>query len=238
MCFYQECKVRPEIVNVNSKEPIFYPFSIRTSKCSGSCNNINDPCAKLCVPDVAKNLNIKVFNLMSRTNETRHIKWHETWKCKCRLNASVCNNKQRCNKDKCRCECKDLIDKGVWDKEFIWNPSNCEWKCEKSRDTGEYLDYLNCKCRKRLIDKLVEECTKSIDKVKITSKNERENKCSCYTVYIVLFSIFFIISIGIGIYFVYYKYMGYNEKNVSNMITSIKQQFSECNSIELINRTR
>ena len=69
----QKCKVRPEIVNANSNEPLFYPFSIKTSKCSGSCNNINDPYAKLCVPDVVKNLNIKVFNLMSRTNETRHI---------------------------------------------------------------------------------------------------------------------------------------------------------------------
>ena len=60
----QECKVRPEIVNVNSNEPIFYPFSIKTSKCSGSCNNTNDPYAKLCVPDVVKTLNGKVFNLM------------------------------------------------------------------------------------------------------------------------------------------------------------------------------
>ena len=64
----QECKVRPEIVNVNSNEPIFYPFSIKTSKCSGICSNINDPYAKLCVPDVVKNINIKVFNLMSRPN--------------------------------------------------------------------------------------------------------------------------------------------------------------------------
>ena len=69
----QECKVRPDIVNVNSSEPLFYPLSIKTSNCSGSCNNINDPYAKLCVPHVVKNLNIKVFNLMSRTNETRHI---------------------------------------------------------------------------------------------------------------------------------------------------------------------
>ena len=69
----QGFKVRPEIVNVNSNEPVFIPFSIKTSKCSGSCNNINDPFAKLCVPDVAKNINIKVFNLMSRINETRHI---------------------------------------------------------------------------------------------------------------------------------------------------------------------
>ena len=68
----QECNIRPKIVNVNSNEPVFYPFSIKTSKCSGSCNNINNPIAKLVVPDVVKNLNVKVFNLMSRTNETRH----------------------------------------------------------------------------------------------------------------------------------------------------------------------
>ena len=121
----QECKVRLQIVNVNSDEPVFYPLSIKTSKYSGSCNNINDPYAKMCVPDVVKNLNVKAFNLMSRTNETRHIKWHETCKCKCRLDASVCNNKQPWNDDNCRCECKELIDKGVCDKGFIWKPSNC-----------------------------------------------------------------------------------------------------------------
>ena len=88
----QECKVRPEIINVNSDEPVFYPFSIKTSKCSGSCNNITDPYAKMCVPVVVKNLNLKVFNLMSRTNEARHIKWHETCKCKCKSDASVCIN--------------------------------------------------------------------------------------------------------------------------------------------------
>ena len=121
----QECKVRPEIINVNSNEPVFHSSSIRTTNSSGSYNNINDPYAKMCVPDVVKNLNVKVFNLMSRTNETRHIKWHETCKCKCRLDASVCNNKQRWNDDKCRCECKELIDKGVCDKRYAWNPSNC-----------------------------------------------------------------------------------------------------------------
>ena len=102
----KECKVRPEIVSVNSDEPVFFPFSVKTSKCSGSCNNINNLCAKLRLPDVVKNLNVKVFNLISRTNETRHMEWHETCKYKCRLDASVCNNKQRWNNDKCRCECK------------------------------------------------------------------------------------------------------------------------------------
>ena len=151
----RECKVRPQVVNVNSNNPIFYPFSIKISKCSGNCNNINDSYSKICVLDVVKNLNIKVFNLMSRNNETRSIEWHERCKCKCRLDAIVCNNKQRWNNDKCRYECKELIDKWVCDKGFIWNPSNCEWECDKACDVGEYVDYENCKCRKKLVDKLV-----------------------------------------------------------------------------------
>ena len=120
--YNQKCKVRLEIINDNSDEPVFYLFSIKTSKCSGSCHNINDPYAKMCVPDVLRNLNVKVFNVMSRTNETRHIKWLESCKCKCRLDASVCNNKQRWNDDKWRCERKELIDKGVYDEGFIRNP--------------------------------------------------------------------------------------------------------------------
>ena len=86
----QECKIRSEIININTNEPMYYPYSIKTNKCKGSCNTI---------------INVKVFNLMSRTNETRHIEWHKTCKCKCRLDTSVCNNKQRWNEDKCRCEC-------------------------------------------------------------------------------------------------------------------------------------
>ena len=93
---------------------------------------------------------------MSKTNETRHIKWRERYKCQCRLDASVYNNKQFRNDDKCRCKCKELVDKGVCDKGFIWNPSNCECECSKSCDVGEYLDYENCKSRKKLVNKLVE----------------------------------------------------------------------------------
>ena len=68
-----ECKTRTKIVNIKSNEPVFYPFSIKVNKCGGSCSNINDPYAKLCVPDVVKNINVKVFNLMSFSNQTRHI---------------------------------------------------------------------------------------------------------------------------------------------------------------------
>ena len=88
----QEYKVRLQIVNVNEDNPVVFIFSIKTSNCSGSCNNINNPLAKLCVPDVVKNLNIKVFNIVSGTNETRRRESHETCKCECRFNSSVCNN--------------------------------------------------------------------------------------------------------------------------------------------------
>ena len=170
----QECKVRPKLINIKSNEPSFYPYNIKIGKCSGSCNNFIDSYAKLCVPDVSQNMNTKVINLISRTNEARYIKWHETCKCKCRLDASVCNNKQRWNEDKCRCECKELIDKCICDKRFIWNRSNCECECDKSCDVGEYLDYKNCKCRKKSVDKLIERCNENIDE-----KEFHPNKMIC-----------------------------------------------------------
>ena len=163
----EECKVRPEILDNNNDNPIFYPFNIKINKCSGNCNNINDPYARICVPDTVKGWNVKVFNLITLTIETRQIKWHESCMCICRLDKIICNSKQRWNEDKCRCECKELIDKGVWDKGFIWNPSNCEWECDKSCNTGEYLDYSNYKCRKKILDPLVEECTENIDETKL-----------------------------------------------------------------------
>ena len=97
----------------------FLPFNIKKNKCSGSCNNINYPYAKVCVPDVVKNLNVKVLNIMSRTNETRFTEWHETCKYECKFGGNVCNNKQRWNKDKCRCDCLEIIDKRVCNKRLI-----------------------------------------------------------------------------------------------------------------------
>ena len=108
--------------------------------------------------------------------------------CKCRLDAiktCVCNNKQGWNEDKCRCERKELIDRGMCDKGIIWNPSNCECECNKSCDVGEYLDYRNCMYRQQLVDKLVEECSENINENRITNVilNQFKNICSCCTIY-------------------------------------------------------
>ena len=172
---------------------------------------------------------------MSRTNETRHVKWLETCKFKCRLDASICNNKQRWNEDKYWCECEELIDKGACDKEFIWNPSNCECECDKSCDIGEYLDYENCKCRKKLVDKLVEECTENVEEVKLAkitlAENENKYKCSSSTLCIVLFSIVFPINVAIGTYFVYSKH---RNRDVEERFYISNNNYLR-NTIELIN---
>ena len=94
-------------------------------------------------------------------------------------------------------------------KGFIWNPSNCECECDKACDVGEYLDYENCKCRKKLVDKLVDECTETAEEVKLGrityAENENNHKCSSCTVYIVLMIVAFIIFTGISSYFVYHN---------------------------------
>ena len=206
----QECKIKTKVVNINNNEPVFYPFSIKVNKCSESCNNIIDPYAKLCVSDAVKNINVKVFNLMSFSNQTKHIEWHEICKCRCRLDASACNNKKRSNEDKCRCErTEKLSDKERCDKGFIWNPSNCNCECDKSCNIGEYVDYKNCKCRQKIAGLLVEECSRNIDENDMIY-NETLNvslsdyKCGSCTLYIVLFVVFLITSVIISSVFIYF----------------------------------
>ena len=98
----QNCKVREVIVN---NEYMLYPYSIKINRCTGSCNNISNPYSKVCVPNVIKNVTTKMFDLISWKNKAKQIKWLESYKCACRLNPIICNNKQKWNKNKCRCEC-------------------------------------------------------------------------------------------------------------------------------------
>ena len=136
---------------------------------------------------------------MSRINETRHVSWHETCTYKCRLDVSVCNNKNFWNNDKCRREWKELIYKDRCDDCFVWNPNICGFECNKSCDTREYLDYENWKCRKRLVDKLVEECSEDINDTSLWCNFKWSWKSmQCCTIYIMLLIITFVIIMGIG----------------------------------------
>ena len=119
------------------------------------------------------------------------------------------------------CECKELIVKCICDKESIWNPSNCEYECDKPYDIREYLDYENCKCKKKIVDKSVAECTENIDEVKIAEITStelhsagHENVCiCCYTICVILAVIVLTISIGIDAYFVYFRW--YLKKDIT-----------------------
>ena len=167
---------------------------------------------------------------MPRTNKTKQTEWHETGKCKCRLDASVSNNRQRWNEDKCRCECKELINKGVCDKGSIWNRSNCECKCDKSCDVGEYLDYENCKCRKKLVDKLIEKRTENVEEVKIAkiilAQEKFKHKCSSCTLQNVLFLEIFTGNVGISSYFLYFHWNLKKMLFVLSLVPVLKQQFN------------
>ena len=94
----------PTLVNKNSDETLFYQFTVSVNKCGGSCNTI----ARVRVPNKVKNMNVKVFKIMSGVNETRFLVQHESCECKCRLNEKVCYLKEKWNHNECRCECKEL----------------------------------------------------------------------------------------------------------------------------------
>ena len=92
----RECKPRPKILDVNERigEVLFYPCNVLVNKCSGSCNTLDDPMARICVPNIIENVNIKVYNFLMRLKELRKVLWHESCKYVCLLNSSVCNEKQ------------------------------------------------------------------------------------------------------------------------------------------------
>ena len=130
----QKCMPRPKILDVNEgvREALFYLYSVQVSKCSGSCNTLDNPIAKLCVPNVIKGINMQVYNFLTMLNETRNVLWHENCKCVCKLNSSICNNKQIWNSDTCRCDCnEDFAGIISCAKGYTWKPSICECQCDK-----------------------------------------------------------------------------------------------------------
>ena len=71
----RKCMSRPKILDVNEGvgEALFYPYNVLVNKCSGSCDTINDPMARLCVPNIIKRINMKVYNFLMRLNETLNV---------------------------------------------------------------------------------------------------------------------------------------------------------------------
>ena len=151
----RKCMSRPKILDVNEGvgEALFVSkcvSNVLVNKCSGSCDTINNPMAKLCVPVIVKRVNMQVYNFLMMLNETRSLLWHESCKCVSKLNSSVCNNKQIWNSDTCKCDCnEDFASIINCAKGYTRNSSTCECQCDIWCKPGQYLDF-----------NLIEECTK------------------------------------------------------------------------------
>ena len=191
----KKCMPRPKILDVNEGigEALFYPYKVLVNKCSGSCNTLDNPMSKICVPKIIKNVNMQVYNSLMILNETRNVLWHESCKCVCKLSSSVCNNKQIWNGDTCRCDCnEDFAGIISCAKEYMWNPSTSECQCDKSCKQGQYLDHKNCICKNKLIGRIIEECTSVINET-IINNNEDNITNNTYLILFIVFLIGFIV---------------------------------------------
>ena len=121
----QKCGVKKVIIDIDYAT---FPYKIKIVRCIGSCSNLTNPYSKVCVPDVDKNISVKVFDLISQQNKLRKISFQKSCKCECLLNETVCNDKQRWNKDECRCECLKIEN---YDINSLWNIVNC--RCEHKK---------------------------------------------------------------------------------------------------------
>ena len=155
---------------------------------------------------------MKVYNFLMRLNETRNVLWHESCKCVCRLNTSVCNSKQIWNSDTCRCDCNEDF-AGIINctKGYMWNPSTFECQCDKWCKLSQYLDHKNCVCKNKFVGRLISECTSIINE---TMKNNN-NYDNDYNVFIGLFSLLLLVIICFCV-FAYFKW--FKSKYTNNTI--------------------
>ena len=185
----QECRIRKTIIN---NDYIAFPYKIGAKKCIGSCDDINNPNSKVCIPDIVKNVSIKVFDLVYNKNKTKLIKFHESCKCNCLINSNVCNNKLKWSNEKCRCECLKI--------------ENCE--------NSYFWDFINCKCGNGKISELnvEDECdyvTTIDDSVLTTGNNvliiktitKQIENCKPFVASSILFASVSVIVTGIVVYF-------------------------------------
>ena len=179
---------------------------MQVNKCSGSCNTLDDPTARICVPDITKNVNIKVYSFLSRLNETRNVLWHESCKCVCLLNSSVCNKKQIWNSDTCTCDCNEDFD-GIINctKGYTWNPSTFACECDMWCKPGKYLDHKNCVWKNKLVGRTIGECISVINETMMNNVDNKDNDNTITYIFIGLFSVLSFVGIVCFFVFDYFK---------------------------------
>ena len=169
----QKCMTQPTLINLNpneySKQFLCYRFAVKLDRCVGSCNTLNDLSNKVCVPNKTEDLNLSIFKMITRKNETKTLTKHISCECKCRFDERKCNSDQRWNNDKCRCECKKHH---VCEKDYTWNPFTCN--CENGKHLAGIMDNSTIK-----FDEIIEIKRK-------TNLNEEKTACKTQNFYIFL----------------------------------------------------
>ena len=204
----RKCMPRPKILDVieGVGEALFYPYNVLVHKCSGSCATINNPMAKLCVPSIIKRVNVQVYNFLMGLNETWNVLWHESCKCICKLNSSICNNKQIWNGYTYRCDCnEDFTGIINFTKGDMWNPSTCECHGDMWCKPGQYLGHKNCVCKNKLVGRVIEECTSIINETMINKDNNMAEFNAINYVFIGLFLLTLVICFCVFAYFKWFK---------------------------------
>ena len=149
----QECSVKKIMIN---DDYMTFPYNIKVDRCTGNCNNITNPYSRVCLPDITKNVTVRVFNLISQQNEMKEISFHKSCKCDCLLNETVCNNKQKWNSEECKCECLKIE---RFEEGFVWNVSSSEY--EQGKKALKLITEEDCK---EINDETIQNKTISITK--------------------------------------------------------------------------
>ena len=100
-----------------------------------SCNTLSN---RVCILNKTEDLNLDVFNIITRISESKTLTKHISWKCKCKFDSRKWNSNQKRNNDKCRCECKNPKEHHACEKKFIWDSATCT--CEYGKYVGSIID--------------------------------------------------------------------------------------------------
>ena len=130
--------VRPTIIDMNPVELKYYPFMISLNKCAGSCNVLSK---KICVPKETKYINVKAFNIITNKDEAKAMAENISCACKCKLNSTKCNSKQKWTNKTCQCERKNSR---KCNEDYSWNPGACI--CENSKYLKSVADISVTEC--------------------------------------------------------------------------------------------
>ena len=173
----QKCKIQPTLINLHpneySQEFHHYPFAVKLDRCAGSFNTINDLSNKACVPNKAEDLNLRVFNMITDTNEWKTLPKHISYECKCKFDETKCKSNQWRNNDKCRYECKKHH---ICEKEYVWNPVS--FNCENVKYLAIIMDDLVITCDD-VIESYNEEI-KAIQQILMKKYNFAKHKLSIF----------------------------------------------------------